>query len=36
MAKRAPFFAEPDSLRTAAPAPGFLDVWKLERVQPER
>ncbi len=29
MAKRAPFFAEPDSLRTAAPAPGFLDVWKL-------
>ena len=28
-AKRVPLFAEPEYLRTAAPAPGFLDVWKL-------
>ncbi|MGA2533939.1 MAG: PHP domain-containing protein [Candidatus Aminicenantales bacterium] len=27
--KRAPYFAEPEYLRTAAPAPGFLEVWKL-------
>ena len=29
MAKRVPLFAEPEYLRTAVPAPGFLDVWKL-------
>jgi DNA polymerase III alpha subunit len=29
MTKRVPLFAEPDWLGTAAPAPGFLDVWKL-------
>jgi DNA polymerase-3 subunit alpha/error-prone DNA polymerase len=28
-AKRVPLFAEPEYLRTAVPAPGFLDVWKL-------
>jgi len=27
--KRVPYFAEPEYLRTAAPASGFLDVWKL-------
>ena len=27
--KRAPYFAEPEYLRAAAPAPGFLEVWKL-------
>ena len=27
--KRAPYFAEPEYLRTAAPAPGFLEAWKL-------
>jgi len=27
--KRVPYFAEPSSLRLAAPAPGRLDVWKL-------
>jgi DNA polymerase III alpha subunit len=27
--KRAPYFAEPEYLRTAAPASGFLEVWKL-------
>jgi DNA polymerase III alpha subunit len=27
--KRAPYFAEPEYLRTAAPAPGFLEVWRL-------
>jgi len=27
--KRAPYFAEPEYLRTAPPAPGFLEVWKL-------
>jgi DNA polymerase III alpha subunit len=27
--KRAPYFAEPEFLRTAAPAPGFLEAWKL-------
>lgn len=27
--KRAPYFAEPEWLRTAAPAPGFLEAWKL-------
>lgn len=27
--KRVPYFAEPESLRTAAPAPGFLEAWKL-------
>jgi DNA-directed DNA polymerase III PolC len=26
--KRIPYFAEPDYLRVAAPAPGFLEVWK--------
>ena len=29
LAKRVPYFAEPSSLRLAAPAPGRLDVWKL-------
>ena len=29
LAKRAPVFAEPASLRDAAPAPGFLEVWRL-------
>jgi len=29
LAKRAPVFAEPASLRRAAPAPGFLEVWQL-------
>jgi DNA-directed DNA polymerase III PolC len=27
--KRVPYFAEPDILRRAAPAAGFLEVWKL-------
>jgi DNA-directed DNA polymerase III PolC len=27
--KRVPYFAEPSSLRLAAPAPGRLDAWKL-------
>ena len=27
--KRVPYFADPSSLRLAAPAPGRLDVWKL-------
>jgi DNA polymerase-3 subunit alpha len=27
--QRAPYFAEPEYLRTAAPASGFLEVWKL-------
>ncbi len=27
--QRVPYFAEPGDLRTAAPAPGFLEVWKL-------
>ncbi len=27
--KRVPYFAEPSSLRLAAPAPGRLEVWKL-------
>ncbi|HYA48971.1 MAG TPA: PHP domain-containing protein, partial [Burkholderiales bacterium] len=27
--KRAPYFAEPEYLRTAAPAPGLLEAWKL-------
>jgi DNA polymerase-3 subunit alpha len=27
--QRAPYFAEPEDLRTAPPAPGFLEVWKL-------
>jgi DNA polymerase-3 subunit alpha/error-prone DNA polymerase len=27
--QRVPYFAEPESLRTAAPAPGFLEAWKL-------
>ena len=29
LSKRVPYFAEPSSLRLAAPAPGRLDVWKL-------
>jgi DNA-directed DNA polymerase III PolC len=29
LSKRVPYFAEPSYLRTAAPAPGRLDVWKL-------
>ncbi|HMA53315.1 MAG TPA: DNA polymerase III subunit alpha, partial [Acidobacteriota bacterium] len=29
LSKRVPYFAEPSSLRMAAPAPGRLDVWKL-------
>jgi DNA-directed DNA polymerase III PolC len=29
LSKRVPYFAEPFYLRTAAPAPGRLDVWKL-------
>lgn len=29
LSKRVPYFAEPSSLRVAAPAPGRLDVWKL-------
>jgi DNA-directed DNA polymerase III PolC len=29
LAKRAPVFAEPASLRGAAPAPGFLEIWQL-------
>lgn len=29
LAKRAPVFAEPASLRRAAPAPGFFEVWRL-------
>ncbi|HVP89851.1 MAG TPA: PHP domain-containing protein [Terriglobales bacterium] len=27
--QRVPYFAEPRDLRTAAPAPGFLEAWKL-------
>jgi DNA polymerase III alpha subunit len=27
--QRAPYFAEPEYLRMAAPAPGFLEAWKL-------
>ena len=29
LSKRVPYFAEPSSLRLAAPAPGRLEVWKL-------
>ncbi len=29
LTKRIPYFAEPDYLRRAAPAAGYLDVWKL-------
>jgi len=29
LAKRAPYFAEPSWLRRAAPAPGYLEAWKL-------
>jgi DNA polymerase-3 subunit alpha len=29
LSKRVPYFAEPSSLRRAAPAPGRLDAWKL-------
>jgi len=27
--QRVPYFAEPEDLRAAAPAPGFLEAWKL-------
>ena len=29
LSKRAPYFAEPSWLRRAAPAPGYLEAWKL-------
>jgi len=29
LSKKAPYFAEPDYLKTAKPAVGYLDVWKL-------
>ncbi len=32
LSKKAPYFAEPDYLKTAKPAAGYLDVWKLGQV----
>jgi DNA polymerase III alpha subunit len=29
LSKRAPYFAEPDYLKRAAPPPGYLEIWKL-------